>query len=680
MSLRVRASEVVVVAEPGRFTGRADFADGLNFIRAENSMGKTTLLMSALYAMGLEGMLGPGTQTPLKPAVQTEIQDESGVEHPVIESWVMTELENHHGERLTLRRSLAGGDADTRLVAAWEGAALTDPSGAHARDDFFVRMEGAARREAGLHRRLAQFIGWDLPEVTRWDGSSAPLYMEILAPMIFVEQTRGWSGIAAVMPRYLQVRDPDRRAIEFLAGLSGLTRAQQREAVSAALAELKADWRASVEAFSTRVTEIGGRYEGLPKDPPADWPPTPPVVVRVLLDDEWIPVERALSTLREQLEATSHELPRVEQVADETADQLRDGEQRLARLAGQLAAASRDVAEQRGELEALETRIQAIEEDRQRYADAIRLADLGSVEALAVTETRCPTCDQNLPHTLLGDRARPVMTLEENKRLLDEERQTFMAMRGDAERVLMASGQRVVALRREVDDGRAEVRALKATLTQNGNAPSRAIIERQVRLAQRIEQLEGVVDALIRLDETLAPVATENRRLQAKLKRLSGERPTDEDGARLAALASSMREQLKQYEFISVPPDEVEIAPDNYMPFRLGEPILARDLSASDNVRLIWAYLVSLLELAREFETTHPGLVVFDEPGQQEVSDASLEALFGRLASTSTHDQQAIIATSKERDQLTSLLGTSLLGDTAETLNDYDGHILRLRG
>lgn len=674
MRLRVLASEVVVVAEPGRFSGRAEFEDGLNFIRAENSMGKTTLLMGALYAMGLEGMLGPGAQAPLKPAVQTEIQDETGAEHPVVESWVMTELANDRGERLTLRRSIAGGAADPRLVNVWEGAAITDPQTARAAHDFFVRIEGAAVREAGLHRRLAQFVGWDLPEVTTWDGKSVPLYMEIIAPMLFVEQTRGWAGIAAVMPRYLRVRDPERRAIEFLAGLSGLTRARERNVIAAEIAELKAEWRAAVGAFTAQLSEIGGRHENLPKDPPADWPLTPPVVVRVLNADEWVTLDRALEVLRAELADASQELPLVEQVADETSRQLRVAEERLARLAGQLAAANRDVADQRGELEALDVRIRAIEEDRQRYADAIRLTQFGSVQQLAVSDARCPTCDQQLPDTLVGDPARPVMTLEDNKLLLDEERQTFSAMRADAERVLLASGQKVVGLRREVDDTRADVRALKTTLTQNGKAPSRAIIERQVRLGQRIEQLEGVLDATVSLDQRLGPMANKNRQLQAQLARLAGDGLTDEDRAHLSALGGSIRDQLKRYGFVSVPPDEVEIAPDSYLPYRLGEPILAKDLSASDNVRLVWAYLVGLMELSRQFDTAHPGLVVFDEPGQQEVSEESLKALFERLATTGEHNQQAIVATSKAREEL-----TSLLGDVTAHRNDYDGHVLHLR-
>jgi len=264
------------------------------------------------------------------------------------------------------------------------------------------------------------------------------------------------------------------------------------------------------------------------------------------------------------------------------------------------------------------------------------------------------------------------MTLEDNKRLLDEERQTFMAVRADAERVLMASGERVVGLRREIEDARADVRALKATLTQNAKAPSRAIIERQVRLAQRIEQLEGVLDEVVTLDATLGPLALENRRLQGQLARVSGERPTDDDRARLSALEASIRQQLNAYGFLSVPADEVGIAPDSYMPVRFGEPIRPKDLSASDNVRLIWAYLIGLLELARRFDTPHPGLVVFDEPGQQEVSDESLTALFEQLAATAAHNQQAIIATSKKRAELTALLGA-----VSAVRNDFGGHVLK---
>jgi hypothetical protein len=64
-------------------------------------------------------------------------------------------------------------------------------------------------------------------------------------------------------------------------------------------------------------------------------------------------------------------------------------------------------------------------------------------------------------------------------------------------------------------------------------------------------------------------------------------------------------------------------------------------------------------------------LVVFDEPGQQDISDDSLRALFARLGTTGDHDQQAIIATSKPHAQLTQLLTSS-----PAHRNDFTGYVL----
>lgn len=670
--LHVVATEVTVITEHARFSGRADFDNGLGIIRAENNMGKTTMLMSILYALGLEGMMGPGDQQPLKPAVLQELRDEDGVKHPVQESWAMLELDNGRGERLTLQRPIVSASERRTLVHTWDGPALTSPGGSYAARDTFVRLGGAAQREAGLHYQLARFIGWDLPEVTKWDGETVLLYMEILFSFLFVEQTRGWAGIAAVLPKYLQVRDPDRRAVEFLTGMAALTRSRRHDELQAELSDLKADWRAAAEGFRARVTDTGGLVDGLAQDPPSSWPPPVPVGVRVLRDEQWIGLPDLLSHLRSELAELSREVPRVEEVADKTTKQLRAAEDRAARLAGLIGATTRDLREQQGELDALNQRLRALEEDRQRYADAIRLAGLGSVAQLAVESSRCPTCDQHLPHTLLGDQLRPVMTLEENKALLDQERVTFGAMQSDADSVATATRLRLLGLRRELEEARSEVRSLKATLLQSAQAPARAIIERQVRLAQRIEQLEAIEQGLSTLDEQLAPLAERHLKLRAELKRLRGGGLAPDDLKRLDALERSIQEQLAEYGFSSVPPSEIQIARDTYMPQRGDRPLVGKDISASDNVRLVWAYLVGLLEVAREFDTYHPGFLALDEPGQQEVNDDSLRALFARLARSRDAGQQVLVATSKPANEL-----NNLLGDSAAKVNDFVGHTLR---
>jgi hypothetical protein len=143
---------------------------------------------------------------------------------------------------------------------------------------------------------------------------------------------------------------------------------------------------------------------------------------------------------------------------------------------------------------------------------------------------------------------------------------------------------------------------------------------------------------------------------------------------RLDALEASIRDQLSAYGFSSVPPSEIRIARDSYLPERGDRPIAGKDISASDNVRLVWAYLVGLLEVARLFDTPHPGFLALDEPGQQEVSDESLQALFARLDDARGAGQQVLVATSKPSSEL-----AGLLDGRPASVNDFGGHTLQLR-
>lgn len=108
----------------------------------------------------------------------------------VIESYVAVEIVNARGEHMTVRRGVVSQN-DRKLVSVVEGPELSEGPGDYARRDYFVLDAGAAQREAGFHRRLAQFIGWDLPVVKRYDGSDCMLYVETIFPLFFVEQKVG---------------------------------------------------------------------------------------------------------------------------------------------------------------------------------------------------------------------------------------------------------------------------------------------------------------------------------------------------------------------------------------------------------------------------------------------------------------------------------------------------------
>ena len=62
MPLRFRHLEIRLGTGQGPFGVRIPFGDGLVVIHADNTSGKSTCLMSALYALGLEGMLNSSSQ------------------------------------------------------------------------------------------------------------------------------------------------------------------------------------------------------------------------------------------------------------------------------------------------------------------------------------------------------------------------------------------------------------------------------------------------------------------------------------------------------------------------------------------------------------------------------------------------------------------------------------------
>ena len=219
MRLRLRQFDFHINTSDGSFGVSLPFSPGLVVLRADNSSGKSTCLQGIIYALGLEGMLSASRAIPLPHVATSSLTDAAGGrELPVLESYVTLEFENEAGQIARARRYAKHGSVDTSLITVWEGPALTGDGGGLRQSAYFVRGPGSAQREAGFHHWLAQFVGWQLPEVPRFDGTLSPLYLEAIFPLFFVEQKRGWGGIQAQTPTYLRIRDVGRRSTEFVLG------------------------------------------------------------------------------------------------------------------------------------------------------------------------------------------------------------------------------------------------------------------------------------------------------------------------------------------------------------------------------------------------------------------------------------------------------------------------------
>jgi hypothetical protein len=197
-----------------------------------------------------------------------------------------------------------------------------------------------------------------------------------------------------------------------------------------------------------------------------------------------------------------------------------------------------------------------------------------------------------------------------------------------------------------MDELRKEIRALRQTLVSPNNAPSVEAIRQRLELEGKVQALEKAIHEFSESMESFEDLATNWKTLLDRRRALPSDGLSSEDKAKLARLSELLREQLVDFGFSSLRPETLEISRDTYRPTREGFD-LGFDLSASDNIRTIWAYLEGLLELASERHLNHLGLLLFDEPRQQEAAEVSFERLLKRAARSSERGQQVIFATSE---------------------------------
>lgn len=636
------------------YSAHIPFLPGLNVVMAPNSAGKSTCLQAIIYALGLERMLGPRLEVPLPHAMREKIHAIPDTPYEaVVESFVELTIENAAG-RVRIRRDIVGG-ADRKLVRTALVSGASDDFQSVTERDFFLHDGGSARRDAGFHRFLAKFVGWSLPMVPQFDGGEVPLYLEVIFPMMFVEQKRGWSAIQGPLPTMFGIQDVNRRVLEFLLDLQiGHLRRKHAE-LRTVVAQLQQRWK----ELRKEAIERGGpgtRVTTLEDEPTQEFVDDPRLNVETFSDQEWVPLEVDLDETRKELALReAQELPQTETVAAELEAELSKKRSILEDLTANMEVLRQEWMASRDDVEAILQRISTLQTDLSRNQDAKKLRRLGSILGSASDEHKCPTCHQHLDAELLPTVPVRAMALEENisfiKSQLDLYKASLSASRtqqGDMDR-------RYAAVSTQVAEIRQRIRELRQALVQPSSAPSRTLIERIVRLQSRIDKLtavRGSIDAL--LDEARS-VARRLLQARAELAALKHQDLGADDKTKLDTLLKIIREQCRIFGFKSYSPSEIELSDDNFRPIReveedgeVRQRELGFELSASDGIRLKWAYYLALMAVAVAPRGEHPGLVIFDEPGQQAMEADSLRGFF-RCAAAVGKKGQVITAITTEK-------------------------------
>ncbi|MEU3051780.1 hypothetical protein [Streptomyces griseus] len=650
--------EIASRTERGLLRYATDLSPGLNVIAAPNSFGKSTLLQGIVYALGLEGMFSSSRKPPFGPALLTVADFPDGTRSPVRESWVSLTIANEQGAHMRCKRFVRGDGIDPSLIMTWRSSSRAELDTV-SRVDMFVRQPGAAFRELGFHRELAEFLGWDLPAVPGFNATEVSLYLEALFPLFYVEQKSGWSGVAPRMPTYLGIRDVLRRSVEYVLGLSTLERLTALAAAKGEEDEIKKRWQSASDRLGESAKSLNCRVF-MHQESPVTPARRQHCVIEVMESDSWVPLERQIEVWRQRL--GEMERDGVEPAGEHThqaREELSVAETSVREIGGRIRLIDEQLNLSRTDSDALVSRSASLDVERNRLADLRKLRNLGSTLGIgAVSNDVCPTCGQMLDgrETATGVAADLDQTLAE----IEAERETVRAAAQSAERRRASLERNRSSLQAALHGAMRQSRALRDELAGPSAVPSRAQVQQQILLASSIERAQRLLDLADEADEYFDELALRWQDVRDRLAELRDGTLSRADQQIVSRMNSSFQAQVRDYGLRSVPPSDLSIDESALIPVNDGVELtfdLSMGISASDMIRTKWAYYLSLFEAAISApRNRHARLLMLDEPRQQETDRRSLAAFVQRLEMAAASGCQVLYATSEDRRDLDEVL------------------------
>jgi hypothetical protein len=627
------------------------FGPGLTVIWADNTKGKSTCMQGMLYALGLERMLSPRREVPLPHAMTKYLETDGKEKHSILESGVSLEISNGAGQIVTVHRPIKS-SRDNRLISVDFGPMLTDDATAAQRKNFFVSDPGAASREDGFHYFLEDFIGWKLPMVRRYDSPDGKLYLETVFPLFWVEQKAGWSSIPAAIPTYLRIREVHKRAVEFIMDLDIYKIELRRQQIDDLVTVNAREWRGQCEEIDKLARRSGGKIESLPQKPTAIADDLARAHVLIAEQAAWLKLGNSLSQLRARVaNIMAIAIPEVGALADELSKRLQQCNGEVEVLNGERIKIYNAKQLKSGDIASLRRRIKSLSEDLQKNQDVQKLQRYSGVVA-DLTPDRCPTCEQSLIDTLLSqDALTAVMPIEDNIEYLRSQLSMFKGILAREEAEYRSRDQVIAHMDQRLIDLYSRIRTLRTDLVSPDGNPSAAAVEERVRAENRVRELESLDSAFDETIERLTELSVSYLALLIERAALPSDKMSLKDKTKFKELTALVREQASDYDFSTFDPDELTISEDTYRPQKEGFEI-GFETSASDAIRLKWAYQLGLLELGSMEATNHPGMLLFDEPRQQSSAKVSFESLITRASSAKKRNQQVIFSTSEDLQSL----------------------------
>lgn len=657
IGMKINKLRVDLNTSEGDYGFECGFKAGLNIVRGNNSSGKSTLVNSIIYALGMEEILGGKGEKVLPYALKDYVENESKDQVKIASSYVYIEVCNHKGEVVTLKRPVRSSSKDTKLIEVVKGGYITTPEGSYEVVPMFLHDKGSAQHEeTGFFSFLEKFVGFKLPNVAGTNGGEAKLYLQTIFSAMFVEQKRGWTDYIANTP-YYAIRDVRTKVVEFLLGFDVFENDRKKASIVSGISDIQSQW--AEERVKVRIIEDGQSITVSGVKPAADDAFDSNLVKKFKeVDGEFLDLNDYISKLVRKVEALEASENGVkDDVSLDVVVAYQEAKESLDQLVYLLDSANKEASLAKTRLSEYRSAKIDIEKDLEKNKIASKLKAFGAEKEFSFASDSCPTCHQYIDDSLfLADTLVQPMSMEENIKYLESQKQMLTKYIYGIERNITGLESQSRDLAEKVAEKRAICLSKKKEVRASGS-----VTESDLRLKLQLEsKIERLMRAEKEIDDSCSifEILKENfKRLKSELAAMPERKASKSDFRKHSVFQSRFREYADFFGYKSAPISDVEINKDTLFPYLSGLELrevntdIKSDSSASDFVRLIWAYLLSIFSTSASLGGNHVGLVILDEPGQHSMAVKSVNSLL-RKASELTGLQSIVAASFDESDEV----------------------------
>lgn len=674
--MKINKIKLSIDTDSGDYGFNCTFTDGLNIIKGKNSSGKSTLIQAIFYAFGMEELLGGEGASTMPYALRDHIVDshpEGSRKIPIIKSSVYVEISN--GKRtITINRAIRSADHDSKLVKIIDGDYLSKPNNKYSVEYTYLHDKGSAQnKKTGFFRCLEDFLGFELPLVPDNKGGECKLYLQTIFAALFIEQKRGWTDYVANIP-YYAIRNVKKRVIEFLLNCDTFINERAINTIQNEISKLHNDWselKTEIRLISERNSlVVDGIDERVPVDFNKDL-----VSIKYFKGDYLVDISEQLIEFNSQVENIGR---LIKPTTESLLNSLESEQSELTRLLLLQDVLYRHILNEKSNISQYNINKTQILEDLNNNKIAKKLKDFGAESNLKIAKDICPTCHSTIKDSLLiMDDALEPMSIIENIAYLESQLRMVKKYIDGSNHVISQRERELKAVREEIIRVRGVVLSSRIDI-KNSDSISEKDIRVKIQAEEKIQSLTSDVEAISNLLEKMTVISQVYKNKVGELSKLPKSTYTSNDIKKLKDLNVSFKKLASDFGYRSAPVADVEINYDTLSPFLSGLELreiktkekidLKTDSSASDFVRLIWSYLISVFIVSSNNDGNHPGIIIFDEPAQHSMGTNGFNKLLKTLASQPS--LQSIVAASFDESEEVF----------AESTKGVNFHLIKLGG